>query len=175
MPNGYSSLGGQAVNAYTGGDPSGSSSGSGVAGSMSFAAIAIGTETSGSILGPSDANSLVGVKPTTGLVSRFGIIPLAANFDTPGPMGRNVIDAALVLGAVAGPDPKDALTAASASHLPANNDYVAGLAPDALKGVRLGYESSNDPMFQQALKDLQAAGATLVAFQGDNTDFVSIT
>ncbi|MCA1813432.1 MAG: hypothetical protein LC624_05720, partial [Halobacteriales archaeon] len=84
MPNGYSSLGGQVINAYTGGDPSGSSSGSGVAGSMAFSAGAIGTETSGSILSPSNANSLVGVKPTVGLVSRAGVIPLAANFDTPG-------------------------------------------------------------------------------------------
>ncbi|MEK6975528.1 MAG: amidase family protein [Candidatus Thermoplasmatota archaeon] len=176
MPNGYSSLGGQVVNAYTGGDPSGSSSGSGVAGSMAFAAITIGTETSGSILGPSDANSLVGVKPTVGLVSRAGIIPLAANFDTPGPMGRHVEDVALVLGAVAGPDPLDPATAASASHLPAGNDYVARLSPHGLQGVRLGYDPNDDgELFTRALDDLRAAGADLVAIDRDQLDSVSVT
>ena len=163
MPNGYSSLGGQVVNAYTGGDPSGSSSGSGVAGSMALATIAIGTETSGSILGPSDANSLVGVKPTTGLVSRAGVIPLAANFDTPGPMGRNVVDAALVLGAIAGADPKDPQTVDADSHLPAGHDYAAGLSADAVKGVRIGYDSgARGLLFQRALENLTAAGAELV-------------
>ena len=163
MPNGYSSLGGQVVNAYTGGDPSGSSSGSGVAGSMAFAAIAIGTETSGSILGPSDANSLVGVKPTTGLVSRAGVIPLAANFDTPGPMGRNVVDAALVLGAIAGTDAKDPQTAGADGHLPPGRDYAAGLSADAVKGVRIGYDSgARGVLFQRALENLTAAGADLV-------------
>jgi amidase len=169
MPNGYSSLGGQVVNAYTGGDPSGSSSGSGVAGSMAFAAIAIGTETSGSILGPSDANSLVGVKPTTGLVSRAGVIPLAANFDTPGPMGRNVLDAALVLGAIAGTDPKDAQTAMADSHLPANHDYTTGLKADALAGVRIGYDmGGRGVLFKTALANLTAAGATLVPIDMNN-------
>jgi amidase len=164
MPNGYSSLGGQVVNAYTGGDPSGSSSGSGVAASMALAAAAIGTETSGSILGPSDANSLVGVKPTTGLVSRAGVIPLAANFDTPGPMARSVADAAAVLSAIAGSDPKDALTADAASHLPSGGDYTAGLRSDALQGVRLGYDSSSrGALYTRALADLEAAGAELVA------------
>ncbi|MFO1536132.1 MAG: amidase family protein [Thermoplasmatota archaeon] len=164
MPNGYSSLGGQVVNAYTGGDPSGSSSGSGVAASMALAAAAIGTETSGSILGPSDANSLVGVKPTTGLVSRAGVIPLAANFDTPGPMARSVADAAAVLSAIAGADPKDALTADTDSHLPPGGDYTAGLRSDALRGVRLGYDSSaRGPLYTRALADLEAAGAELVA------------
>ena len=163
MPNGYSSLGGQVVNAYTGGDPSGSSSGSGVAGSMAFAAITIGTETSGSILGPSDANSLVGVKPTTGLVSRAGIIPLAANFDTPGPMGRHVADVAAVLSSIAGPDARDKMTAASGAHAA---DYLAGLKPDALKGVRLGYDpDSTDAIFEQAKKDLSRLGAVLVPVQ----------
>jgi amidase len=163
MPNGYSSLGGQVVNAYTGSDPSGSSSGSGVAGSMAFATVAIGTETSGSILGPSDANSLVGVKPTTGLVSRAGVIPLAGNFDTPGPMGRHVADVAAVLGAIAGPDPKDGLTAGAAAHLPPNGDYTAGLKLDALKGVRVGYDSApTGALYARALDDLRRAGATLV-------------
>lgn len=174
MPNGYSSLGGQVINAYTGGDPSGSSSGSGVAGSMAFAAATIGTETSGSILGPSDANSLVGVKPTVGLVSRAGVIPLAANFDTPGPMGRNVADVAAVLGAIAGPDTRDPATQDSASHLPPNGDYVAGLRTDGLHGVRLGYDSNyQDAIFVRARDDLARLGATLVPIQSNpNVDSV---
>ncbi|MHB8605204.1 MAG: amidase family protein [Thermoplasmatota archaeon] len=173
MPNGYSSLGGQVHNAYTGGDPSGSSSGSGVAASMAFATVTIGTETSGSILGPSDANSLVGVKPTVGLVSRAGVIPLAADFDTPGPMGRNVADVAAVLGAIAGPDPRDAATAASAGHLPPNKDYVALLKNDSLKGVRLGYDTDyRDAVFLRALDDMKKAGATLVAVKVNNSDNV---
>jgi amidase len=173
MPNGYSSLGGQVVNAYTGGDPSGSSSGSGVAGSMAFATLTIGTETSGSILGPSDANSLVGVKPTTGLVSRAGVVPLAANFDTPGPMGRDVYDVAVALGAMAGPDARDALTAASAAHLPPGSDYAAALSTGALEGARIGYDPGfTGDVFTRALADLKKSGATLVAItsnpQADN-------
>ncbi|MGH2756977.1 MAG: amidase family protein, partial [Actinomycetota bacterium] len=120
MPNGYSSLGGQVRNAYTLGDPSGSSSGSGVAGSMAFATGTVGTETSGSILSPSEANSLVGIKPTTGLLSRYGILPLAPSFDTPGPMTRNVTDAAIMLGVMAGVDEKDERTADSGD---APSDY----------------------------------------------------
>jgi amidase len=157
-PNGYSSLGGQVVNAYTGGDPSGSSAGSGVAGSMAFAAATIGSETQGSILGPSDANSLVGVKPTVGLVSRAGVIPLAGSFDTPGPMARSVTDAAIMLTAVAGPDPKDAASATAKAQ-----DFAAALKPDALQGARIGYDPTyKDPIFTKALDDIKRAGATLV-------------
>ncbi|MBI4393615.1 MAG: amidase [Euryarchaeota archaeon] len=169
MPSGYSSLGGQVVNAYTGGDPSGSSSGSGVAGSMAFATVTIGTETSGSILSPSNANSLVGVKPTLGLVSRAGVIPLAANFDTPGPMGRNVADVAVVLGAIAGPDDLDPATASSADHLPSNRDYTMGLHADALTGVRLGYDAnSGGALFLRALDDLRRLGAEVIPIQPNN-------
>ena len=176
MPNGYSSLGGQVVNAYTGGDPSGSSSGSGVAASMALAAVTIGTETSGSILSPSNANSLVGLKPTLGLVSRAGVIPLAPSFDVPGPMGRNVLDVAATLGAIAGPDGRDAATAASAQHLPPGNDYVALLRDDALQGARLGYDARyDDPLFLQALDDLERLGATLVPIDANDLDVVSVT
>jgi amidase len=161
-PNGYSSLGGQVHNAYTGGDPSGSSSGSGVAGSMAFAAITVGTETQGSILGPSDANSLVGIKPTTGLVSRAGVVPLGESFDTPGPMARDVVDAATLLSVLAGPDPADSLTAPSASHLPPGG-YEANLSRDALKGIRLGYDPNyKDPLFSEAKTTLTSLGAVLV-------------
>jgi amidase len=174
MPNGYSSLGGQVVNAYTEGDPSGSSSGSGVAASMAFAAVTIGTETSGSILSPSDANSDVGVKPTLGLASRYGIIPLAPGFDVPGPITRNVTDAAAVLSAIAGRDPKDAIT--TGAQVPAGG-YLPSLRANALKGVRLGVPSArNRPsgtrgqVFDAALAALKAAGATPV-----ETDALSYT
>jgi amidase len=152
MPNGYSSLGGQVVNPYNEGDPSGSSSGSGVAGTMAFAAVAIGTETSGSILSPSDVNSLVGLKPTHGLVSTTGIIPLAPSFDVPGPMARNVTDAAAVLGTIA-----------------PGTDYLKALRRDALKGVRLGIPTADNrpsgergTVFDAAIAALKKAGATVV-------------
>ena len=163
MPNGYSSLGGQVLNAHDLGDPSGSSSGSGVAASMAFATGTFGSETSGSILSPSNANGVVGIKPTVGLVSRAGIIPLAPSFDTAGPMTRTVHDAAVLLGAVAGPDDRDPATIASAEHLPEKGDYRPFLLETALEGVRLGYsEGSGDEVFEQALADLEALGAELV-------------
>jgi amidase len=167
MPNGYSSLGGQVKNAYFLGDPSGSSSGSGVAGSMAFAAGTFGSETSGSILSPSDVNGLVGVKPTRGLVSRAGVIPLAEGFDTAGPMTRSVADAAALLTAVAGTDPRDAATADASRHAA---DYVRQLRGASLKGVRLGYSQSaadglsskQAKVYDAALADLRRLGATLV-------------
>src|SRR3954451_23177561 len=128
MPAGYSSLAGQVINAYDPDfSPSGSSAGSGVASSMAFSGAALGTETSGSILSPSDANSVVGVKTTLGLVSRYGILPLAPDFDVPGPMTRSVRDAAAVLGAIAGPDPRDPATADAAPPLPPHGGHVARL------------------------------------------------
>ena len=162
MPNGYSSLGGQVRNAYNFGDPSGSSSGSGVAGSMAFATGTVGTETSGSILSPSAANSLVGIKPTTGLLSRYGILPLSPSFDTPGPMTRNVTDAAILLGAMAGVDEKDPRTSDSGDQ---PSDYTKFLNATALKGVRLGYSTQdfdNAGLFEAALEVLEKQGATLV-------------
>jgi amidase len=167
MPPGYSSLGGQVVNPYNFGDPSGSSAGSGVAGTMAFAAATVGTETSGSILSPSNANSLVGIKPTTGLVSRYGILPLAPSFDTAGPMARNVTDAATLLTALAGVDKKDARTAESEGEA---IDYTQILSTEALKGVRLGYSpqdrddlaSEHQKLFDKSLAVLEKQGATLV-------------
>jgi amidase len=179
MPNGYSSLGGQVVNAYDGGDPSGSSSGSGVASSLALAAATIGTETSGSILSPALANSDVGLKTTRGFVSRYGIIPLAESFDVAGPIVRNVTDAAVIMSAIAGFDPNDPATADADSHLPAGTDFTAGLRPDALRGVRLAY-SANDAsglsgasatLWQQTLQKLKALGATLVPATGLDNDF----
>jgi amidase len=175
MPNGYSSLGGQVHNAYTKGDPLGSSAGSGVAGSMAFAAATFGSETSGSILAPSSINGLVGVKPTRGLVSRDGVIPLAEGFDTAGPMARNVADAAALLTAVAATDPADAATR-DANLRRAN--YTHDLTLATLKGVRLGYSVSerdslsagDKKVYVQALADLQRLGAVLVPSDAfDNT------
>jgi amidase len=176
MPNGYSSLGGQVRNAYTFGDPSGSSSGSGVAGSMAFATGTVGTETSGSILSPSMANSLVGIKPTTGLLSRYGILPLAPSFDTPGPMTRTVTDAAIMLGAMAGVDKKDERTADSGE---APSNYTKFLKTDALKKARLGYspqDLSSNGLFQKALDVLKKHGATLVETDNlANTSLVGLS
>jgi amidase len=167
MPPGYSSLAGQVVNPYNFGDPSGSSAGSGVAGTMAFAAATVGTETSGSILSPSNANSLVGVKPTTGLVSRYGILPLAPSFDTAGPMARNVTDAAALLTVLAGVDAKDPRTAESEGQA---IDYMQVLSTEALKDVRIGYSpndrdglaSEHQKLFDRSLAVLEKQGATLV-------------
>jgi amidase len=172
MPPGYSSLGGQVVNAYDPElSPSGSSAGSGVAASMAFSAITLGTETSGSILSPSDANSAVGVKTTLGLVSRYGILPLAPSFDVPGPIVRTVTDAALALGALAGPDPNDPETADAVSHLPPGGDFTAGLRTDALRGVRLAYsqddhdglDDERQALFDAGIERLRKLGATVTA------------
>jgi amidase len=179
MPPGYSSLGGQVQNAYSPAlSPSGSSAGSGVAASMALGTATIGTETSGSILSPSNANSIVGIKPTVGLVSRTGILPLAPSFDTAGPMTRNVTDAVEVLGVIAGVDKKDPATADAKGNLPKGNDYTRFLRADALKGVRLGYSEQDreslgpeqQELFDRALKDLRREGAKLVA-----TDLLNFT
>ncbi|HEV3475747.1 MAG TPA: amidase family protein [Actinomycetota bacterium] len=182
MPSGYSSLGGQVINPYRFTDtPSGSSSGSGVAEAMALTTVAVGTETSGSIISPSWANSVVGIKPTLGLISRAGIIPLAESFDTPGPMTRNVTDAAILLGAMTGVDPRDPATAASASRLPPGGDYTAVLHRGGLVGARLGFDASNRPpgergtVFDRAIADLRAAGAEIVEIDGlDTTSLVGL-
>jgi amidase len=163
MPNGYSSLGGQVVAPFTGGDPSGSSSGSGAGGTMAFATGAFGSETSGSILSPSFTNSLVGIKPTLGVVSRSGVLPLAHSYDTAGPMTRNVTDAAWLLSFVSADDPTDVVTMAAPGAPPAGHDYRPFLHTGALQGARIGYSTGEvDGPFQKALDDLKALGATLV-------------
>lgn len=187
MPAGYSSLNGFTLNPYNlalastnpppaaspDGRPAlstgGSSSGSGVSMAANFAALSIGTETSGSILSPSNQNSLVGIKPTVGLWSRDGIIPIAASQDTAGPMTRSVTDAAILLGALTGVDPKDPITAESIGK--AKSDYTPYLKLDALQGARLGYyakPNSGTPsgaeqlgIFNKALDVLRAEGATV--------------
>jgi len=181
MPAGFSSLNGYTFNPYnpvpqpaSDGRPllstGGSSAGSGVAMAANFATLSIGTETSGSILSPSNQNSLVGIKPTVGLWSRDGIIPIAASQDTAGPMTRSVTDAAVLLGALTGVDPKDPQTAESAGK--AKSDYTPYLKLDALQGARLGYytkpNASNASgaeqlaIFNAALDTLRAEGATVL-------------
>jgi amidase len=170
MPEGYSSLGGQVLNPYNSGDPSGSSSGPGAGEAMAYAAAAIGTETSGSILGPADVESLVAVKPTVGLISRRGVIPLSQSWDTPGPMTRDVTDAAYMLDALAGRDRADPVFDEPPGGPPTNPDYVGALHPGALRGARLGYSpddlagmsADQRAVMTQALHDLAQAGAKLV-------------
>jgi amidase len=170
MPAGYSSRGGQTVNPYdTKLSPGGSSSGSAVAVAAGYCPVSVGTETSGSILFPANQNAVVGIKPTVGLVSRHGVIPIAASQDTAGPFARSVADAAILLGAMTGIDRRDAATRASRGKAP--TDYAAGLSPDGLRGVRLGvprqvFFDGLSPaelrVIQTALGALRDAGAELI-------------
>jgi amidase len=151
MPSGYSSLGGQVKNPYAPAlddngvpivPPGGSSSGSAVAVAAGLCAAAIGTETSGSLLSPATQNGLVTVKPTVGLVSRAGILPIAHSQDTAGPMTRTVRDAAILLNVLAARDPRDPAT----RHLQRPDDYTGFLDRDGLKGARIGVPSDpGDP------------------------------
>ena len=165
--SGWSGRGGQCRNPYAlDRNPCGSSSGTGAAISASFATVGIGTETDGSVVCPSNANGLVGLKPTVGLVSRSGIIPISHTQDTAGPMCRTVTDTAILLGAMAGPDPDDAATGAAA----AAADYTTFLDPNALRGARIGvarrqfwgYSPEADRICEAALQALRDAGAVVV-------------
>jgi amidase len=134
MPCGYSSKGGQTLNPYNkNSTPGGSSSGSGVAVSANLCSVAVGTETCGSIIYPSQVNGIVGIKPTMGLLSRHGIIPISFTFDTPGPMTRTVTDAAVLLGVLAGKDGNDPATCKSKQV-----DYTQYLDKNGLDGARIG-------------------------------------
>jgi amidase len=135
--SGWSGIGGQTNMPYVlDRNPCGSSSGSGVVAAADLAVAAVGTETDGSIVCPSGANSVVGIKPTLGLWSRAGVVPISADQDTAGPMARNVTDAAVLLGAATGVDPDDPATAAQAGH--AFTDYTQFLDDEALDGARIG-------------------------------------
>jgi amidase len=166
--SGWSGRGGQTRCPYVlDRNPCGSSSGSGAAIAANLAAVAIGTETDGSVVCPASANGLVGLKPTLGLVSRAGIIPLAHSQDTAGPMTRTVRDAALLLNAMTGSDARDPLTSTSAGHVAV--DYTATLASSALRGKRLGVVRSYfdidpavDRVMEASLTALREAGAILV-------------
>jgi amidase len=170
--SGWSARGGQTRNPYAlDRNPCGSSSGSGVAVSANLCAAAVGTETDGSIVCPATANGIVGVKPTLGLVSRTGVVPIAHSQDTAGPMARTVRDAALLLAAMAGVDPEDPVTA----QIPAawRHDYFAALTarldPGALRGAHIGvarnlfgFDPRVDALMEDALSAIAEAGATLV-------------
>ncbi|KAL5639531.1 hypothetical protein ACGC1H_006230 [Rhizoctonia solani] len=136
LPSGWSGRSGQITNPYyPGADPCGSSSGSGVATAIGLAAGSLGTETAGSIICPSSYNNLVGIKPTVGLTSRAGVIPISSHYDTVGPMTRSVADAAAILSVIAGRDHKDNYTLAAPANTP---DYTQFLNPDAIRGKRFG-------------------------------------
>ena len=164
--SGWSAVGGLARNPYAlDRSACGSSSGSAVAVAANLAPLAIGTETDGSITCPAAMNGIVGIKPTVGLVSRSGIVPISFSQDTAGPLARNVADAALLLQVMSGSDPADPATAAADSHRLA---YREQLAPDALQGVHIGvlrqkgFSPATLSVFEQSLQTLKAEGAVLV-------------
>lgn len=166
--SGWSGVGGQTNNPYVlDRNPCGSSSGSGAGIAANLAVVAIGTETDGSIVCPSGQNGIVGIKPTLGLVSRSGVVPISAEQDTAGPMARNVTDAAVMLSALTGVDPDDPATADSAGHIA--RDYTRFLDRSALRGKRIGIwrsitggDAATDAVFEQGIAALQRAGATTV-------------
>lgn len=169
LPSGWSGRGGQTKNPHLlSGDPCGSSSGSGAAVAAGFAPLSVGTETTGSISCPASMNGVVGIKPTVGLLSRSGIIPVTHKLDTPGPMTRTVRDAALLLNTMLGSDAADPVQKPQGM---GSVDFTALLRPDALVGQRIGYPvkfdldalvHQVDPQFSRALELMQAAGATLI-------------
>src|SRR5438093_1456569 len=167
--SGWSGRGGQTKNPYAlDRNPSGSSSGSGAAVAASLCSAAIGSETDGSIVSPSSSNALVGIKPTLGLLSRSGIVPIAHSQDTPGPMARTVADAAAVLGAMAGTDPNDPATKDSVEK--GLRDYSKSLDAHGLKDARIGvvrnrlfgYSAAADRIAEDALADMKKRGAVIV-------------
>lgn len=167
--SGWSGRGGQCNNPYSlDRNPSGSSSGSAAATSANFTAVSIGTETDGSIISPANNSGVVGIKPTVGLTSRTGVIPISHNQDTVGPHGRTVADAAAVLGAITGFDPSDGMMMRAGRT--AYTDYTQFLDPHGLEGVRIGvarkgltgYNEKTDAVFETALQALKDAGAILV-------------
>ncbi len=166
--SGWSGRGGQTNNPYAmDRNPCGSSSGSGVAVSANLCAITIGTETNGSIVCPANANGVVGIKPTVGLWSRSGIIPISETQDTAGPMGRTVADAAALLGPLTGIDPEDKKTSESDGHY--HRDYTRFLDANGLQGKRIGvwresmgFHEKVDQVVEKSLEMMQSAGAEIV-------------
>jgi amidase len=166
MSSGWSAVRGQNVNPYVlNRNPCGSSSGSAVAVAAHLATVAVGTETWGSILCPAGVTGVVGIKPTVGLVSRAGVVPISAKVDTAGPFARSVRDATIVLATMQGPDPRDPVTAESAPFV--GRSYAAALRAGALRGARIGvWRNASSPqlagVYARAVRTLRRAGATVV-------------
>jgi len=166
--SGWSGRGGQTRNPYVlDRNPSGSSSGSAVAVTANLCAVAVGTETDGSVLSPSSFCGIVGIKPTLGLISRSGIIPIAHSQDTAGPMARSVTDAAILLGALAGTDSRDPATAESSTK--AQPDYRRCLDPNGLRGARFGvaraffgFHPGVDALIESALSEIKRLGGQII-------------
>lgn len=177
-PSGYSAIGGQTLNPYGRRtiDTGGSSSGSGVSVSANFCVAAVGSETSGSILSPSSANSIVGLKPTIGLLSRSGIVPISSTLDTPGPMTKNVIDNAIVLEAMAGYDEMDAKSAIVKE---IEKEEYSSITKEALKGKRFGVfkRMKSDSSYVRALQQVEELGAEIIEVEElsvDRSGFLSL-
>jgi len=166
-PLGYSAIGGQTLNPYgrkqfeTGG----SSAGSGTATAANYAVAAVGTETAGSIISPSAQNSIVGLKPTIGVLSRSGIVPISHTLDTPGPMTKNVVDNAIMLSAMVGKDENDA------SSVSVSEKYIDAVKDASIKGKRLGVIKSllSDSVYAETIKKLKSAGAEIIEFTPPET------
>ncbi|KAI9343227.1 amidase signature domain-containing protein [Obelidium mucronatum] len=171
VPNGWSGRGGQTINPY-GGEVCGSSSGSAVAATANFAAVTLGSETDGSIACPSSLNGVVGLKPTIGLVSRAGVIPISHTQDSVGPMVRTVADAAVLMDVIAGTDSRDPATALADSMKPTNS-YTSFLVsgPGSLKGKRIGLDANMTDAASLASKAVfESLGATVVDIVFPNVD-----
>ena len=170
-PNGFSTVGGQTLNPYGRKihDTGGSSSGSGVAVAANFAPVAVGSETSGSILSPSSSNSVVGLKPTVGVLSRGGIVPISSTLDTPGPITKSVIDNAILMDAMKGVDDADAASTNAGTQ---EAVYYSNLENAELKGKRFGAIKSlmEDTLYVRAINDLRKAGAEIVEFEAEEID-----
>ncbi|WP_431163332.1 amidase family protein [Flagellimonas beolgyonensis] len=167
-PNGQSAVGGQTMNPYGRQrfDTGGSSAGSGTSTAANYAVGAVGTETSGSILSPSSQNSVVGLKPTIGLLSRTGIVPISSTLDTPGPMTKNVTDNAILLDAMLGKDSSDAKSVE-----PVDGILSAWVKPEALEKMRLGVMKNlmeRDSLYAATVEKLRLAGAQIVEFEPEN-------
>jgi amidase len=166
--SGWSGRGGLTRNPYAlDRNACGSSSGSGAAVAANLCSLAVGTETDGSVVCPSSANGIVGIKPTLGMISRAGVIPIAHSQDTPGPMARTVRDAAILLGVLAGTDPRDGATAANGGKIAA--DYTRFLDPRGLQGARIGvarkyfgFNDAVDDLMNSLLEEMKRQGAVLV-------------
>ncbi|MFK8007208.1 MAG: amidase family protein [Saprospiraceae bacterium] len=170
-PLGYSAIGGQTLNPYGRKvfESGGSSAGSGTTMAANYAVAAVGTETSGSIISPSSQNSVVGLKPTIGLLSRSGIVPISSTLDTPGPMTRNVIDNAIFLSAMTGEDASDNATKGN----PKNVKYGEDFSNASLEGLRLGVNKNflTDSIYNLTIEKIKNAGATMVEFEPEEMNF----